>query len=418
MGERLELKDFDILGIINLKEVQGIEKYVTPVEREGKIVDYLSRSKEYYNVKSMTELALEREELKQRLTRELSKRNFVILENMLNCSGKVYFKMFERYIETGKNAELSQRLEKAKRCLIEDVRNILVILDNKGLITINEENVLPAGYLNSEKRSIEMDNKAMLYTFAKSLKMKKEPKDVEVVTPGYGSIYIGPFFKAMYGYDFTNTLKSKYIDENNAIQSLDINALMSSERAFEDGKLVLALDDNIGTGATMIELKKELRKKGVKDILLGAIQYNWRNYYRVSTGDKKGIDRFNIDDFDILTPLNYAGHKLYKHAIGLLHSSGNAYIDYLRTKSYRKEELSDLDGSIIRSKQAAEGVGLSLGNEKISESAYDKSAILPQYKDGPYEIINPISKRIVGNIIENVEETKKQSEKGHWGTVL
>lgn len=406
MGERLELKDFDILGIITLKDVQGIEKYVTPVEKDGKIVEYLSRSKEYYNVKTMTELSLEREELKQRLTRELSKRNFVILENMLNCSAKVYFRMFERYVETGRDRYYDIQLRKAKECLMEDTKNILVILEKKGLIFLDYDNVLPAGYQNSERRAIEMDNKAMLYTFAKSLKMKKKPEEVEVVTPGYGSIYIGPFFKAMYGYDFTNALKSKYIDENNMILPWDIDGLMSSERVFAGDKLVLALDDNIGTGATMLELKKELRRKGIKNILTGAVQYNWRNYYRITTGDKTGIDRFRIDDFDVLSPLNYAGHKLYKHAIDLLHSSGNAYIDYLKSKSYRKEECSDLEGAINRSVQAASDVGLSFGDEEIPKANYDDEAILPQFKNGPFKITNPIAKKIVENIMESVDEMK------------
>ena len=101
MDTKLELTDFDLLGIIKLNDVQGIEDYVTPIIRNGKIEGYLSRSKEYYNVKTMAELAFEREKLKSKLTRELSKRNYVILENMLNCSGKVYFRKLEDYILNG-----------------------------------------------------------------------------------------------------------------------------------------------------------------------------------------------------------------------------------------------------------------------------------------------------------------------------
>ena len=63
MNEKIDLKDFDIIGIISLNDVDGIEKYVTPVRINDKIVTYLSRSKEYYNVKSMTELALDMEQL-------------------------------------------------------------------------------------------------------------------------------------------------------------------------------------------------------------------------------------------------------------------------------------------------------------------------------------------------------------------
>ena len=92
--EKLELKDFDLLGIIDLQDVYGIESMVTPIMSDGKIISYLSRSKEYYNVKNMKELSQTREKLKELLTESVSKKNFVILEYMLNCSAKVYFKKF------------------------------------------------------------------------------------------------------------------------------------------------------------------------------------------------------------------------------------------------------------------------------------------------------------------------------------
>ena len=82
MKEKISFQDFDILGVIELDDVQGIEKYVTPVRTNGTKATFLSRSKEYYNVKTMSELASSREELKALLTQELSKRNFVILENI------------------------------------------------------------------------------------------------------------------------------------------------------------------------------------------------------------------------------------------------------------------------------------------------------------------------------------------------
>ena len=50
MDTKLELTDFDLLGIIKLNDVQGIEKYVTPIKKKKKKEGYLSRSKEYYNV--------------------------------------------------------------------------------------------------------------------------------------------------------------------------------------------------------------------------------------------------------------------------------------------------------------------------------------------------------------------------------
>ena len=275
MEEKLELKDFDIVGIINLKDVKGIEKYVTPIiEKNENDREYLSRSKEYYNVKSMTELSQEREELKKLLTRRLNKKNFVILENMLNCSAKVYFREFEEYIKNNKNDEFINKLTKAEKCLMEDVKNILVLLEGKGLIKVEKENILPQGEENSERRAIEMDNKAMLYTFLKSLNLKKGLDNIEVLTPGYGSVYIGPFIKEMYGYDFTNLLKSKYIEETTHTDTKTIRSLMSSNRIFEKGKTVLLLDDNIGTGNTMAEIKNRFNRENVDKIVSGAIQYN------------------------------------------------------------------------------------------------------------------------------------------------
>lgn len=102
----VKFRDFDIMGIIRLQpdEIHGIEKYVSPVKKNDEIEYYLSRSAEYYNVKSMTQLMFDREELKLQLKcgKEYSKRNFVIIENMLNCSAKTYFAKFETYICSGK----------------------------------------------------------------------------------------------------------------------------------------------------------------------------------------------------------------------------------------------------------------------------------------------------------------------------
>ena len=413
MGEKLKLSEFDILGVISLDEVQGIEKYVTPVIENGVIKTYLSRSKEYYNIKSMSELAVEREELAQKLTNEVSKRNFVIVENMLNCSGKVYFKKFERYISEGKNEQSAIQLAQAKECMMEDVKNLIAILEQRHDIQINPNNRLPGGIENSERRAIEMDNKALLYIFAQSLKMKKSPEEIEVLTPGYGSIYVGPFLKAMYGYEFTNTLKSKYIEETKNSQEKPIRTLMSTQRPFREGVTVLVLDDNIGTGATMRELKQSLEKEGVYKTITGAVQYNWRNYYRISVGEKVGIKKPDVCQYDIVTPINYAGHKLYKHAIDTLLSSGSDYIKYLQTKSYRKDKYSDIEGAIIRAANSASRMEMKLPEEferyvMLEEDTVQEKEILPEYKEEGKSIQNPIANEIISRIIQKVESIKER----------
>lgn len=412
MDKMIELKDFDVLGIIKLRDIKGIEKYVTPIINEnGEITEYLSRSKEYYNVKNMTELSEERELLKRQLTRQISRRNFVILENMLNCSAKVYFKKLENYIANKKNEIIGMEVGQAEKCLLEDIRNILVILKGEGLINLDKNNILPSGLENAEKRFIEMDNKSWLYIFAKSLNMKSLGSNIEIVNPGYGGLYIGPFLKEMYGYSFTNILKSKYIKDTSKLdENLNIQDMASSDRPFKDGRRVLILDDNVGTGQTMQELKNEIQKYGAQSVMTGAIQYNWRNYYRVSIGDKKDIERFEPEQFDLLTPINYGGNKLYKHAIDQLHSSGNEYIDYLKAKSYQKENLTDLRGQIDRGILCARRCNLDLmpGYEyKLVSCSYPKKDLINKYKTSITEILNPLSRELIDNIMKNVEQIEE-----------
>lgn len=406
MNEKVKLEEFDLLGIIELMDIEGIEKYVTPVIEDGKIKNYLSRSKEYYNVKTMTELSNEREELKRKLSNRFDKRNFAILENMLNCSAKVYFKNFEQYIKLGKEEIYLDKLLSAQKCLLEDTRNIIAILSEKGSILCDANNVLPVGFENSERRFIEMDNKAMLYIFAQVVKKLGIQGDFEVLTPGYGSIYIGPFLNTMCGYDFTNMLKSKYIDETVDLSQFPIELLLSSERIFESERKVLLLDDNIGTGVTMTEIKKILNAKGKEEIVSGAVQYNWRNYRRVSRGEKMDIDRFEVDDYEIITPINYAGHKLYKHAVDALNSSGEDYIKYLNSKDYRISKFSDLIGTFLRGINWAGKANMDLLGIGLAE----QHEILEKYKNGPKTIKNPFSKKVIELFTDKIHEISGKSE--------
>lgn len=410
--EKVGFREFDILGIIELKDVHGIEKYVTPVVQNGKLEGYLSRSKEYYNVKSMTELALEREELRTKITSERSKRNFVILENILNCSAKVYFKKFEKYILSGKDKKAEIQMKQAEACLLEDMNNLLTIFEENREIQISPEKILPVGTENSERRAIEMDNKAILYLFLRALKMKKHPEEVEVITPGYGSVYIGPMLSAMYGYNFTNIMKSKYISEIRNEEEKSFASVISSERIFEPGKTIFLLDDNIGTGNTMVELKSALSKEGISNLITGAIQYNWRNYYRVSIGEKTDIDRFDVNEFDLISPFNYAGHKLYKHAIDILHSSGAEYIEYLKSKNYRLKDISDMQGAIDRGVICAKYAGLEIAKDynAPSRTSVQRTEVLEKYRLRGTEVTNPISRKIISDVISNVQEVEKMGE--------
>ena len=86
------------------------------------------------------------------MTTDASKRNFVILEHMLNCSAKVYYKKMERFILSGRT-EGEEAYKIAEQCLEEDMGNIIRLLQGEKIIPGNT--MLPAGTENSAKRIIE-----------------------------------------------------------------------------------------------------------------------------------------------------------------------------------------------------------------------------------------------------------------------
>ncbi len=193
-------------------------------------------------------------------------------------------------------------------------------------------------------------------------------------------------------------MKSKYIDETNSMTSHPLANLMSNDGMLNSDIGILLLDDNIGTGSTMIDIKQKLKNLGKNIVLSGAVQYNWRNYYRVSIGDKTDINRFETDDYDFITPLNYAGHKLYEHAVNALNASGIEYIEYLNSKGYRmNDRYNDIVGNLLRGITWAEKTNLELVSTKKSQHVNNGESyeVLPQYKRGPFKIDNPNAIRMI-----------------------
>lgn len=350
--EHIDLKDFDIMGIFTLKEVAGIEKYVTEVSGN----EYLSRSKEYYLQKNFTELSNDRDTLNSILTEEVSRRNFVILENMLNASAKVYYASLKDHILHGETKIYNQ----AKICFEEDVQNIVNILS--GNKTKKSTQKLPRGETKTPDRAIELDNKAVLYLFCDTIEI---PKDKHILTPGYGSLYLGQFLHCIKGNMYSNLLKSSYIqdeEEKNLLATKsDIFELVSNSDALKHSKDVILLDDNVGTGQTIQDIKKQLQQKGIHTSC-GAVQFNWINRFRYFQGEKETT--FNIKDFEYMTPFNYPGHKLMEHAIASLMVSGDSYINYLKSKSYRSNIINDLVGSIARSELYTKNLNFNLYSDK------------------------------------------------------
>ena len=111
--------------------------------------------------------------------------------------------------------------------------------------------------------------------------------------------------------------------------------------------------------------------------------------------------------------MNYYGHKLCERAISMLHSSGEEYIAYLNSKSYRLPGYSDLIGSIERGMQFAEMSGLRLSDKydyKKRRERYPQE-LLDEYKDP--ESLNDAQKAITEDIIKTITDYTKDKETIH-----
>lgn len=339
--ETLRLKDFDLLGMIKLRDVEGIEGLVTPVG-DG---EFISRATPYWTSSSCADASQFRENLKSVLPYCQGKKAFVILEYMANLSGKVYYCELQKAINKGDASTIKQ----AKNCLYEDVSNIINLIEGEPIVP--SRYTLPESEMMTPERSIECDNMGLLYLYTKCFEV---PRGYHMLNTGLGGIFIGPFFKCIHNVNWTNMLKSKYVDEQSS-ENKEIMDLIVEPQMFDNGK-VLLIDDNIGTGATTKEIVEMLREKGMK-VKYGAVQYNWINYFKVGEGTKD-IERFNPSEIDYVTQINYPGHKLIKHSIEILKGQrdlaknvpsqdpvtpwGRIYELYKQEKHYNKGYICDL----------------------------------------------------------------------------
>ncbi len=355
--DMIRLRDFDALGMFELDNNFEIEDLVTP-KSDGK---FISRSNAFYERRSCSGASEFREELKSILQNVSGKKQFVVLDYMANLSGKAYYAHVEKAIEKGDYSGL----DKAKQCLTEDIQNVVNAIENKPVII--PESVLPRGKELIPDRAIELDNMGLLYVFTKNFDM---PEGYNILNAGLGGIHIGPFFKVMHGTEWTNLLKSKYIKNDTSDESGRGTLDSIVDRSVFDKKRVLFLDDNIGTGKTVYDIRDDLTKAYFKTIArkninlsdgkhqthppikIGAVQYNWMNYYRVYINEKQQ-ERFIPENIDYVTAFNLPGHKLAKHAIAMLCGQrdlegnepsrdpvtpwGQIYSDYLEHKKHYKD---------------------------------------------------------------------------------
>ncbi len=329
-NERLHLYEFDSNGIFDLEDATGIENLVSPL-RNGR---YLSRNSSFYEAKTYSELSDDRKKLSKLLTEDFSKKNFVILEYLANSSAKVYFEELKKKIEN----QYNQVIE-AQKCFEEDCANIVRFFKNEPLQNIRYD--LPDGKSKILERHIELDNKQILYMFCSNLKFNT-PK--HIITPGLGSIFVGPMLKSMYGFEYTNILFSLYSKDEKlrAISAQkNFDDIFSNDLWKDTNNQLVLIDDNVGSCNTMNTIREKLKERG-KMCKFGAIKYNWNFYNQVKHGE---LDHptFDVSDVDFLTILDDPGYWIMRDSItALKETDGDAYVSIMKKEGLRQDEHPDI----------------------------------------------------------------------------
>ena len=378
LNEKLYLHEFDSNGFFDLDDVTGIEDLVAPLEN-GR---YLSRNSSYYEPNTYSELAHKRRELREILTEDFSKKNFVILEYLSNSSAKVYFEELKKKIENQDNNVLQ-----AKKCLEEDCENIVRFFHNKPLLKPIYD--LPEGKDRVLDRHIEMDNKQILYLFCSNLKFDKAK---HVITPGLGSIFVGPMLKSMYGFDYTNILFSLYSKDEklrNISEQKVFDELFSDDVWSTTSNELLLIDDNVGSCNTMNTIRKQLKERG-KTCRFGAIKYNWNFYNQVKHGE---LDHptFDINEVDFLTILDDPGYWIMRDSIkALKEEGGDAYLQVMKQEGLREEDIPDISLLIQLAEKYSKSADVDLYNMDTGKIKKSSAFLCRKLKEQIEEITRDV----------------------------
>ena len=374
-NEKLYLYEFDSNGLFDLDDATGIEELVSPLSN-GK---YLSRNSSFYESKTYSELADARKRLNELLTEDHSKKNFVILEYLANSSAKIYFEELKRKIENQDNQVIE-----AQKCFEEDCANIVRFFRNQPLQkTIYN---LPNGNSKILERHIEMDNKQILYMFCSNLKFNK-PK--HILTPGLGSIFVGPFLKSMYGFDYTNILFSLYSKDEklrNISEQKIFDELFSDDVWSTTSNELLLIDDNTYSCTTLNNIISQLKFRH-KDCRFGAVKYNWDFYNQVKHGELQH-PTFDINEVDFLTIFDEPGYWIMRDSIEALKKNGeDAYIKIMKQYGLRQDNTPDILVLMHLAEKYSQSSGIDLYDMESSDIKKTSAFLCNKLREQIKEII-------------------------------
>ena len=343
------LRRTDILGIFDMDVTDSsVIPYLTEFKDR-----FLSRNyQEYYVFYSKEDLIRRREKLVNLLLKRSNlsiSEKYVILDNILNISARLYYLSIVTSIKTQNSAVVRD----IYRTFVSDITNYINFIegldfdfnfgsfrDFDGLTSSQESMLL------EKKCQIELDNKIHLFNYLKGLNNVIDEsglKNYAFVTPGFGSLYIGPFLTAMYGSSCTNILYSQY--KKTGIEEIDTRSsseLLVADPTLLNGKKIILIDDNMGTGLTLKNIRSLLDKENHHVVLSGAYQYTFDRLqeFFIKSRDQEVFDPTSVD---LLSPFNYPRHQINETAKEKLGVSGEEYVNYLRKFGYHGDKIPDYD---------------------------------------------------------------------------
>lgn len=352
--EREYILKTDVLGVFELNpNSSSIIPYITNIDGNN----YLSRNYEqYYIFEDEKDLLSRRDVLINILLRDnnlTQDEKYILLENIMNISARIYYLSCINNVIDKNN----QNYLENQGCFVNDITNFINFINGVNIdMTFNTFKETNYSFdvfdILSKKKQIELDNKIFVYNYVRLLNSILKKLDIRkylIVTPGFGSMYLGPFMSAMYNIDFCNLLYSQY--KKTGIIKIDnwsnIFYLVTNNEIIKKQKLIL-LDDNIGTGTTMKKIREELEKHGYNICLCGAYQYTFDRLQEYSI-KSRNQELFNPLEIDLLTPINYPRHQIIETAVAKLSISAGDYIDYLKMFGYHSNNCSDFERMILDS---------------------------------------------------------------------
>lgn len=309
------------INFLNIVDCLGGIYLKTPCfdlcQKIGKNLWY-SRNAKYYSTQTIANLEKQRTKLYNLISNDNLK-NYVLLDHIINYSAKCYYTCLNQ-----KN--LKKESNEIKKCLDEDVQNIVSLFENKEIK--NPKNTFPPIQTNIIDRHIEMDNKFLIYTYA--LNYHQQNKDI--ITTGLGSVLIGPFFKALYNNNYFVLTYSRYA--NGQINSQKTNLQNYIDLNLLKNKNYVVLDDNIGSGLTTEYLMDAFNKNGY-NCIFSSIEFDWIIYKQIKQ-NLSPYKPFNPQIYERISFLNTRNHRFLVAAINCLTHSPEKYIAFLKQHKYHK----------------------------------------------------------------------------------